>query len=151
MNANVIFALCCGTRSSPAVSQELIYFFVNLESKISEIIISNSTQVRVYTAEGVTSELEKSKLEYLQASILVTNSKKIGLLELLIQNMHDFAKDINSLVEWVCHELPTSGSLRKSITECFRGENNNNSGRISSSINVEKLSFDFEFQYLLQV
>ncbi|KAJ8423259.1 hypothetical protein Cgig2_003071 [Carnegiea gigantea] len=125
MNANIIFALCCGTRSSPAV--------------------------RIYTAEGIISELEKSKLEYLQASILVTSSKKIGLPELLIQNMRDFAEDIDSLVEWVCNQLPTSGSLRKSIVECFRSQNSINSGRSSSSINVENLSYNFEFQYLLQV
>ncbi|OMO91567.1 hypothetical protein COLO4_18293 [Corchorus olitorius] len=42
MDPNVTFALCCGTRSSPAV--------------------------RIYTADGVAAELEKSKLEYLQAS-----------------------------------------------------------------------------------
>lgn len=124
MNPNVIFTLCCGTRSSPTV--------------------------RIYTAEGVTSELEKSKQEYLQASISVTTSKKIWLPELLIQNMHDFATDMDSLVEWVCHQLPTSISLRKSIVDCFKGTSN--SGRVSNNvINIEKMPYDFECQYLLQV
>ncbi|KAL2938412.1 Formate--tetrahydrofolate ligase [Bienertia sinuspersici] len=125
VNPNVIFTLCCGTRSSPAI--------------------------RIYTGEGVTSELEKSKLEYLQASISVNNSKKIWLPELLIQNMNDFAKDLDSLLEWVCHQLPTSGSLRKSIVDCFRGNTNTNSGRVSNAVNIEKMPYDFEFQYLLQV
>ncbi|XWS74314.1 hypothetical protein CRYUN_Cryun02cG0204300 [Craigia yunnanensis] len=118
MDPNVTFALCCGTRSSPAV--------------------------RIYTADGVAAELEKSKLEYLQASILVTNTKKIAFPEFLLRNMFDFAMDINSLAQWVCQQLPTSGSLRNSMVDCFRSHN---SGKIS--ITVEKIPYDFEFQYLL--
>ncbi|KAI7737056.1 hypothetical protein M8C21_009047, partial [Ambrosia artemisiifolia] len=118
MNPNVIFALCCGTRSSPAV--------------------------RVYTSDGVVNELERAKLEYLQASIIVTSAKKIGLPELLLRHMHDFAQDLESLVEWLCQQLPTSGVLRKSMVDCFRGINN---AKVSSI--VEKLPYEFEFQYLL--
>ncbi|KAL4335044.1 hypothetical protein GQ457_07G034540 [Hibiscus cannabinus] len=118
MDPNVTFALSCGTRSSPAV--------------------------RIYTADGVAGELEKSKLEYLQASIVVTNTKKIALPELLLRNMYDFSVDMNSMVQWVCQQLPTSGSLRKSMVDCFRSHN---SGKVS--ITVEKIPYDFEFQYLL--
>ncbi|KAB2081115.1 hypothetical protein E1A91_A05G111700v1 [Gossypium mustelinum] len=118
MDPNVTFALSCGTRSSPAV--------------------------RIYTADGVAAELEKSKLEYLQASIAVTNTKKIALPELLLRNMFDFSVDMTSLVQWVCQQLPTSGSLRKSMVDCFRSHN---SGKVS--ITVEKIPYDFEFQYLL--
>ncbi|KAL4341072.1 hypothetical protein GQ457_08G000810 [Hibiscus cannabinus] len=113
---NVTFALCCGTRSSPAV--------------------------RIYTGDGVSVELEKSKVEYLQASIVVTKSKKIAFPELLLRNMFDFAVDMNSLVQWVCQQLPTSGSLRKSMVDCLRNHK-------TSSISVEKTPYDFEFQYLL--
>ncbi|KAH9660659.1 hypothetical protein KPL70_024273 [Citrus sinensis] len=119
---NVTFALCYGTRSSPAV--------------------------RIYTADGVIAELEKSKLEYLQASVVVTNTRKIAFPELLFRNMLDFAMDIDTLVEWVCHQLPTSGSLRKSMVDCFRHQGHNN-GKIS--ITVEKIPYDFEFQYLLAI
>ncbi|KAK8581447.1 hypothetical protein V6N13_144474 [Hibiscus sabdariffa] len=118
MDPNVTFALSCGTRSSPAV--------------------------RIYTADGVAAELEKSKLEYLQASIVVTNTKKVALPELLLQNMYDFSVDVNSLVQWVCQQLPTSGSLRKSMVDCFRSHS---SGKVY--ITVEKIPYDFEFQYLL--
>ncbi|TYH70407.1 hypothetical protein ES332_D05G114900v1 [Gossypium tomentosum] len=118
MDPNVTFALSCGTRSSPAV--------------------------RIYTADGVAAELEKSKLEYLQASIAVTNTKKIALPELLLRNMFDFSVDMTSLVQWVCQQLPTSGSLRKSMVDCFRSHN---SGKVS--ITVEKIPYDFEFQYQL--
>ncbi|XP_024970373.1 uncharacterized protein LOC112509558 [Cynara cardunculus var. scolymus] len=119
MDPNITFALCCGTRSSPAV--------------------------RVYTGDGVVNELERAKLEYLQASIVVTSGKKIGLPELLVRNMHDFAADLERLVEWLCQQLPTSGSLRKSMVDCFRGVNN--TAKVSSI--VEKLPYEFEFQYLL--
>ncbi|KAF5727461.1 hypothetical protein HS088_TW22G01154 [Tripterygium wilfordii] len=120
MNPNVAFALCCGTRSSPAV--------------------------RVYTAEGVVGDLERSKLEYLQASIAVTNTRRIAFPELLLRHKLDFAVDMESLVDWVCQQLPTSGSLRKSMVDCFRGAN---SSKLSSPI--EKIPYDSEFQYLLAI
>ncbi|RYR70419.1 hypothetical protein Ahy_A03g016914 isoform B [Arachis hypogaea] len=123
IDPNVTFALCCGTRSSPAV--------------------------RIYTSEGVTSELEKSKLDYLQASILATSTKRIGFPELLLRNMHDFASDIDSLVDWVCNQLPTSGTLRKSMVDCFRTNNNNNN--VKASTIVDKIPYDYEFQYLLTI
>lgn len=105
-------------------------------------------QVRIYTPEGVAAELEKSKLEYLQASIVVTSRKRIALPELLLQKMHDFAQDTDSLMEWVCHQLPASGSLRKSLVDCFR---NLIAGGGKVSAIVDKIPYDFEFQYLLYV
>lgn len=117
---NVVFALCCGTRSSPAV--------------------------RTYTADGVTGELEKSKLEYLQASVVVTTTKRIAFPELLLRNTHDFAAAPDSLVEWVCHQLPTSGTLRKSIVDCFRSH-----GSGHAPVSVQKIPYDYEFQYLLAI
>lgn len=100
--------------------------------------------MRIYTADSVVAELEKSKLEYLQASIVVTSTKKIAFPELLLGNMLDFAMDVDSLVQWVCHQLPTSGSLRKSMVDCFR---RHSSGKISTT--VEKMPYDFEFHFLL--
>ncbi|XP_057948926.1 uncharacterized protein LOC131144353 isoform X2 [Malania oleifera] len=119
-DANVTFALCYGTRSSPAV--------------------------RIYRAESVAVELEKSKLEYLQASIIVTSTKRVAFPELVIGNMFDFAEDLHSLVKWVCQQLPTSGTLRKSMVDCFKGQP---SGKLSSVI--EKIPYDFEFQYILAI
>ncbi|XP_061362517.1 uncharacterized protein LOC133306242 [Gastrolobium bilobum] len=120
IDPNFIFSLCCGTRSSPAV--------------------------RIYTGDGVTAELEKSKLDYLQASILATSTKRVALPELLLKNMLDFAVDTDSLVEWVCNQLPTSGTLRKSMVDCFRGHSN-----VKASTIVEKIPYDYEFQYLLTI
>ncbi|PKA47786.1 hypothetical protein AXF42_Ash021116 [Apostasia shenzhenica] len=115
---NVVFALCCGSRSSPAV--------------------------KLYTSEGVSAELEKSKLEYLQASIVVAASRRVMIPNLLASNMSNFAMDVDSLVEWICIQLPTSGSLRKSIGECVRFQSN---GKISDIVDI--LPYDLEFQYLL--
>ncbi|XP_077223737.1 uncharacterized protein LOC143857211 isoform X2 [Tasmannia lanceolata] len=115
---NVTFSLCCGNRSSPAV--------------------------RIYTADGVSAELEKSKLEYLQASIVVTSTKRLMIPKLLIWNMLDVASDMESFVEWVCNQLPTSGSLRKSMMECLRDQNNGKTEDI-----VKIMPYEFEFQYLL--
>ncbi|PIN18132.1 hypothetical protein CDL12_09204 [Handroanthus impetiginosus] len=119
---NITFALCRGTRSSPAV--------------------------KIYTADGVTNELERSKLEYLQAAIMVKSTKKVALPELLLRNMNDFAPDRDLLIEWLCQQLPTSGSLRKSIVDCFRGSLH---GAKASSGIVEKIPYEFEFQYLLAI
>ncbi|KAL1811174.1 hypothetical protein ACET3Z_021239 [Daucus carota] len=121
---NVTFALCCGTRSSPAV--------------------------KIYTSD-VLAELERTKLEYLQASIVVTSSKRVLIPELLIRNMHELIgqnskNNMESLVEWVCHQLPASGSLRKSMVDCFRGLS---SGKLSRV--VDKIPYEFEFQYLLSM
>ncbi|MBA0788645.1 hypothetical protein Gotri_000024 [Gossypium trilobum] len=146
MDPNVTFALSCGTRSSPAVSLGINFGTLSMADVPDPKKLLNKFpwQVRIYTADGVAAELEKSKLEYLQASIAVTNTKKIALPELLLRNMFDFSVDMTSLVQWVCQQLPTSGSLRKSMVDCFRSHN---SGKVS--ITVEKIPYDFEFQYLL--
>ncbi|XP_020681440.1 uncharacterized protein LOC110098845 isoform X2 [Dendrobium catenatum] len=114
---NVQFALCFGNRSSPAV--------------------------KIYTSDGVSAELEKSKLEYFQASIVVTTSRRIMIPKLLFSNM---SEDLESLLEWICNQLPTSGTLRKSITDFIRGQSN---GKISDIVDI--LPWDFEFQYLLPI
>ncbi|CAN8301061.1 unnamed protein product [Cochlearia groenlandica] len=129
MDPNIIFALSCGTRSSPAV--------------------------RIYTGEGVAAELEKSKMEYLLASVVVTAAKRIILPELLVKHAADFTVATkedgemgSSLVKWVCNQLPTSGSLRKSMVDCFKNQHHKSS---SSSLVVDKFPYDFEFQYLLAI
>ncbi|KAK9168730.1 hypothetical protein Syun_000870 [Stephania yunnanensis] len=120
LEPNVTFALCCGTRSSPAV--------------------------RIYTANNVTSELEKAKLEFLQASVVVRSTKKLMFPELLLQNTLDFASNSESLVEWVCQQLPTHWSLRKAMVDCFKGHNSG-----TAKMAIENMPYDFDFQYLLPI
>ncbi|URD82211.1 ABC transporter G family member [Musa troglodytarum] len=117
-NPNIVFALCSGCKSSPAV--------------------------RIYTADGVVGELEKSKMDYLQASIAVTTTKRILIPHLLHSNMHDFARDSDSLVDWIVNQLPASWPLRKSMLECLKGRT---AAKISHTMDV--IPNDSEFQYLV--
>lgn len=103
-------------------------------------------QLRIYRAERVIMELEKAKLDYLQASLVVaSSSRKVMIPGLLHSNMHDFGKDMESLLRWVCEQLPTSWSLRKSMVDCLRGQSSN----LKVEDVVEVIPCDYEFQYLL--
>ncbi|KAL6909608.1 hypothetical protein ACP4OV_001889 [Aristida adscensionis] len=115
---NILFALCCGIRSSPAL--------------------------RIYKADRVMVELEKAKLDYLQASLVVTSTRRLMIPSLIHSSMHDFAKDMESLVRWICEQLPTSWSLRKSMVDCLRAQPHSKIHDV-----VQVIPFDYEFQYLL--
>ncbi|XP_042406428.1 uncharacterized protein LOC121996501 isoform X3 [Zingiber officinale] len=84
----VTFALSCGSWSSPAV--------------------------RVYTAARVEKELETAKMDYLQAAVGIS---KLAIPKLLHWYLLDFAKDIESLMDWVCLQLP--GQLRTEAVKCL--------------------------------
>ncbi|GMJ07984.1 hypothetical protein like AT4G37080 [Hibiscus trionum] len=78
----VTFALACGSRSSPAV--------------------------RVYTAAHVEEELETAKRDYLQAAVGMSRANKLIIPKLLDWYMLDFAKDLESLVDWIWLQLPNA-------------------------------------------
>lgn len=113
----VTFALSCGSRSSPAV--------------------------RVYTASGVENELEAAKKEYLQAAVGVTSKKKLLVPKLLDWYSRDFAKDVESLLDWICLQLPTS--LRNAVMECLERR-----GRPDEMVSqgVQIMPYEFDFRYL---
>ncbi|PHT44480.1 hypothetical protein CQW23_13638 [Capsicum baccatum] len=90
---NVTFSLCRGSWSSPAL--------------------------RIYRPNEVTNELEKAKMAYLEASVGVTHKKKIMVPKLMQWHMKDFADDMESLVEWMYSQLPSSCSLKKSMMDCL--------------------------------
>ncbi|XP_038981068.1 uncharacterized protein LOC103703500 [Phoenix dactylifera] len=115
---NVTFALCRGTMSSPAL--------------------------RVYTAENVVNELERAKVEYLEASVNITSKKKIILPRLLHWHMRDFADDVESLLEWIYSQLPRSRPLKRMIKECLNGDT-----KIPLIKMVEIEPYEAEFCYLL--
>ncbi|KAF2309882.1 hypothetical protein GH714_005478 [Hevea brasiliensis] len=92
----VTFALSCGSWSSPAV--------------------------RVYTASQVENELDVAKREYLQAAV-GTSTRKFAIPKLLDWYLLDFAKDMESLLDWICLQLP--GELGKEAIRCLdRGKTN---------------------------
>ncbi|XP_077243883.1 ternary complex factor MIP1 leucine-zipper protein (Protein of unknown function, DUF547) isoform X2 [Tasmannia lanceolata] len=117
---NITFALCRGSWSSPAL--------------------------RIYTAENVMSELERAKVEYLEASIGFTCKKKIVVPKLLHWHMRDFAEDYESLLEWIYSQLPVSASLKRLIMEFLNGET-----KLPIAKTVDIQPYESEFRYLLTI
>ncbi|CAM0951743.1 unnamed protein product [Alopecurus aequalis] len=109
----VTFALSCGSWSSPAV--------------------------RVYTAARVEEELEGAKRDYLQAAVGVSAPERLAIPKLLHWYLLDFAKDVDSLMDWVCLQLPSE--LRQSAMRAV------DEGRHRGRIQV--LPYEFRFRYLL--
>ncbi|XP_050267254.1 uncharacterized protein LOC126712001 isoform X2 [Quercus robur] len=111
----VTFALSCGSWSSPAV--------------------------RVYTASQVENELEVAKKEFLQAAIGVS-ATKFAIPKLLDWYLPDFAKDLESLLDWICLQLPNE--LAKEAIKCLE------SGKKELlSQFVQVMPYEFNFRYLL--
>ncbi|KAK4429044.1 hypothetical protein Salat_1204400 [Sesamum alatum] len=113
----VTFALSCGSWSSPAV--------------------------RVYTASQVENELENAKREYLQAAIGISTTKKvIAIPKLLDWYLLDFAKDIESLLDWICLQLPCE--LGKEAMKCLERTKDE---PLQQSLRI--MPYEFSFRYLL--
>ncbi|KAL2504200.1 hypothetical protein Adt_19821 [Abeliophyllum distichum] len=113
----VTFALSCGSWSSPAV--------------------------RVYTSSQVEHELEMAKREYLEASVGISSiTEVIGIPKLLDWYLLDFAKDMESLLDWICLQLPSE--LGKEAIKCLEKGTDKS---LSKSLQI--LPYDFRFRYLL--
>ncbi|XP_068641823.1 uncharacterized protein [Aristolochia californica] len=111
----VTFALSCGSWSSPAV--------------------------RVYTASHVEHELHHAKRDYLQAAVSISTTK-VAIPKLLDWYLLDFAKDMESLLDWICLQLP--GGLEKEAIRCLE------SGRkVRNSQYIQVIPYEFSFRYLL--
>ncbi|KAL3700252.1 hypothetical protein R1sor_018274 [Riccia sorocarpa] len=98
----VCFALCCGSRSDPAV--------------------------RVYTAKNVRQELEESRRDYLRASIGVRSGNKVILPRILAWYARETSVAPSGLLEWVCQFVSDkqqaaiktliSSKSQKSLSNC---------------------------------
>ncbi|KAL3523829.1 hypothetical protein ACH5RR_016663 [Cinchona calisaya] len=115
---NITFALCRGCWSSPAL--------------------------RVYTPDEVVNELERAKVEYLEAAVGITSKKKILVPKLMQWHMRDFADNMESLLEWIYSQLPQSGSLKRLIMECLNGDRKTPIAKM-----IEIQPYSFEFRYVL--
>uniref|UniRef100_A0A1J3JG09 DUF547 domain-containing protein n=1 Tax=Noccaea caerulescens TaxID=107243 RepID=A0A1J3JG09_NOCCA len=113
----VTFALACGSWSSPAV--------------------------RIYTAANVEEELEAAKRDYLQASVGISKKNKLMLPKVLDWYLLDFAKDLESLLDWVCLQLPDK--LREEAVKCMERKNKESLMEL-----VQVVPYDFSFRLLLQ-
>ncbi|CAH2076320.1 unnamed protein product [Thlaspi arvense] len=112
----VTFALACGSWSSPAV--------------------------RVYSAANVEEELEAAKRDYLQASVGISKNNKLMLPKVLDWYLLDFAKDLESLLDWVCLQLPDK--LREEALKCVERKNKESLMEL-----VQVVPYDFSFRLLL--
>jgi hypothetical protein len=101
-------------------------------------------QLRVYTAENVTHELEIAKLEYLKSSIKVAGRRKIVIPKLLYWHMRDFSDDMESLLEWIHSQLPKHGLLKRVIKELLSSDFKM---PLVKAIQIEP--YDAEFCYML--
>ncbi|KAM6560666.1 uncharacterized protein LOC115695432 isoform X1 [Cannabis sativa] len=111
----VTFALSCGSWSSPAV--------------------------RVYTAAHVENELVVAKREYLQAAVGIS-SDEFAIPKLLDWYLLDFAKDLESLLDWICLQLPSE--LGKEALKCLEKGKNQTLSQF-----VQIMPYEFSFRYLL--
>ncbi|BBH06154.1 Protein of unknown function D [Prunus dulcis] len=113
----VTFALSCGSWSSPAV--------------------------RVYSAAHVEEELEAAKRDYIQAAVGISRTNKLIIPKLLDWYLLDFAKDLESLVDWICMQLPNE--LRNEAVKSLERR-----GREPFSQLVQIMPYNFSFRLLLQ-
>ncbi|KAJ0040020.1 hypothetical protein Pint_28097 [Pistacia integerrima] len=112
----VTFALCCGSWSSPAV--------------------------RVYTASQVEEELESAKRDYLHAAVGISRTNKLIIPKLLDWYLLDFAKDLGSLLDWICLQLPDE--LRSAAVKCLERRKIEPISHL-----VQVMPYDFSFRLLL--
>jgi hypothetical protein len=167
---NAVFALCRGSRSSPPVSRAPIYpplisdNSTSIANDLEIDLIENKiiqVQVRVYTVEEVSSEMEAAKVEYLERCVQVVASngarrKKtkltatvtVVLPKLLHWHMRCFADDVGSLLEWVHSQLPRTTKapeLKRAIRDLLLHH-----GRTPMPEKMVEIEpYDSEFCYLL--
>lgn len=101
-----------------------------------------SMKVRVYTASQVEEELEATKRDYLQAAVGITETNKLMVPKVLDWYLLDFAKDLESLLDWVCLQLPDE--LRNEAVKCLERR-----GKEPLSQLVQVKPYDFSFRLLL--
>lgn len=113
-----------------------------LHQNLTVVCVCWQMKVRVYTASQVEEELEAAKKDYLQAVIGISRTNKLILPKLLDWYLLDFAKDLESLLDWVCLQLPDE--LRNAAVKCLQRK----VGEPISQL-VQIVPYDFSFRLLL--
>lgn len=83
-----LFALCTGASSDPMVllgSHFSLQHITPARLLYSAAALTTTSQLRVYTAKNIMEELERAKLEFLQATMVVRKSKKKVFLPRLVE------------------------------------------------------------------
>ncbi|RRT49899.1 hypothetical protein B296_00020341 [Ensete ventricosum] len=107
-----------------------------------EMIIALMLKVRVYTAAQVENELERAKRDYLQAAIGISTPNRLAIPKLLDWYLRDFAKDVESLMDWICLQLPDE--LRAEAIKCLEMAKRRPIQQL-----IQVLPYEFRFRYLL--
>jgi hypothetical protein len=107
-----------------------------------------SLKVRVYTAAHVEEELETAKRDYLQAAVGVSLPGGLTIPKLLHWYLPDFAKDVSSLVDWVCLQLPCE--LQRDAVRAVETAGRQRQGSaVAAPRRVRVMPYEFRFRYLL--
>lgn len=96
----------------------------------------------MYTGGKIEEELEIAKREYLEAAVGISKANKLKIPKLLDWYLLDFAKDLESLLDWVCFQLPNE--LRTEAVKCLERK-----GREPVSQLVQIMPYNFSFRMLL--
>lgn len=97
--------------------------------------------MRIYTACHIQQQLEEAKQDYLQAAVGIAKPNRLAIPKLLDWYLLDFAKDIESLMDWICIQLPTE--LENVAIECL------GMSRFVIPQPVQVLPYEFRFRYLI--
>lgn len=98
----------------------------------------------MYTGCKVEEELEMAKREYLQAAVGVSKTNnKLMIPKVLDWYLLDFAKDLESLLDWVCLQLPNE--LRIEAVKFLERKGS----REQLSQLVQVMPYNFRFRMLL--
>jgi hypothetical protein len=108
-------------------------------------------QVRVYTAAHVEEELEAAKREYLAAAVRVSPAGGLAIPKLLHWYLPDFAKDVGSLVDWVCLQLPRSlqRDAVRAVEAAAAAAGRRGGLTTAPRRPVRVMPYEFRFRYLL--
>jgi hypothetical protein len=102
-----------------------------------------SLKMRVYTAAHVEEELEMAKQDYLQAAVGVSLPGGLAIPKLLHWYLPDVAKDVGSLVDWVCLQLPweLQGDAVRAVETAGRH------GPVAAPRRFRVTPYEFRFRY----
>jgi hypothetical protein len=112
-------------------------------SPFSNLISILATQVRVYTAGGIRTELQDACREFLTAAVSLTAHSRVMIPKIMHWYARDFSSDVTSLLEWIAQQLPDE--RRKLVEECIEVKRGK-----KSSQQMAVVSYDWSFRYLLQ-
>nr|CAB3481239.1 unnamed protein product [Digitaria exilis] len=96
-------------------------------------------------------ELETARREYLQAAVGVSPVGELAIPKLLHWYLPDFAKDVGSLVDWVCLQLPSERQRDavRAVEVATAGGGRRDSLAAAPRRPVRVLPYEFRFRYLL--